>query len=68
MKTDYVRKEYNQTSAKYLVNVAHFPEEDKEFLVELNALGRPWQICLGQWVVQQACDAFQDECKILNVK
>lgn len=50
----------------HLVEVTELPEEDEEFLVEVDLLGGVGQVGLGQRVVQQPGQAFQDEAKVLS--
>lgn len=42
--------EAQQAADPHLVEVTEFPEEDKEFLMELDLLGRVWQVGLHQRV------------------
>lgn len=51
-----------------LVDVTEFPEEDEQFLVELDAFTGPWQVGLQERVVQQASHSFQYERKVLHHK
>lgn len=49
----------------HLVEVAEFPEEDQQLLVELDLLGGVRQVSLGQRVGQQTSQAFQYKIKVL---
>ena len=55
-----------RVSTPNLIKVAELPEENQEFLVELDLLGGVWQICLDQGVGQQPSQALQDEAEVLE--
>lgn len=50
-----------------LVEVAELPEKNQQLLVELDLLGRVWQVSLSQWVGQQPCQALQYKVKVLQM-
>ena len=50
----------------YLVDVTHLPEEHKKLLVELYTFTGARQVCLCQRIVQQSCDALQEEGEVLK--
>lgn len=52
---------HRKSSSTHLVEVAEFPEEDQQLLVELDLLGGMRQVGLDQRIVKQPCQTFQDE-------
>lgn len=50
---------------KLLIIVAQLPEEHQQLLVAVQTFRRIGQIALHQWIVEQPCDALQDEMEIL---
>lgn len=52
----------------HLVEVAEFPKQDEEFLVEGDLLGGVGQVGLHQRVVEEPAHTFQDEAQVLKDK
>ena len=50
----------------HLVDVTHLPEEHEELLEHLHLLTGARQVRLDEGVVQQPCDALQDELEVLE--
>lgn len=55
-------------SCSHLVEVAEFPEEDQQLLVELDLLAGSGQIRLDERVIEQPSQTFKDKAQVLMNK
>ena len=59
------QQRHNHHLQRNLINVADFPEEDQQLLMELYLFTRAWKVGLQQWIVQEESQTFKDKLEIL---